>query len=63
MDRASSEAYMFQPALQLSLLLSILSVMQCLKQPVPILVGYLAQYIVKPVLGWAIARVRPPPDY
>ena len=32
--------------------------MQCSQNPVPIGVGYLAQYIVKPLLGWAIAKVR-----
>lgn len=30
---------------------------QCLKNPVPIGVGYLAQYIVKPLLGFLIAKV------
>ena len=33
--------------------------MQCMKNPVPIGVGYLAQYIIKPLLGFAIAKVRP----
>lgn len=28
---------------------------QCVQQPVPILVGYLAQYIIKPLVGYAIA--------
>ena len=37
--------------------MTVACALQCLKQPVPILVGYLAQYIVKPVLGFAIARV------
>lgn len=32
-------------------------VMQCMKNPVPIGVGYLAQYIVKPLLGFCIAKV------
>ena len=31
--------------------------MQCMKNPVPIGVGYLAQYIVKPLLGFCIAKV------
>ncbi len=31
---------------------------QCMKNPVPIGVGYLAQYIVKPLLGYLIAKVR-----
>ncbi len=30
---------------------------QCAKDPVPIGVGYLAQYIVKPLLGYGIAKV------
>ena len=30
---------------------------QCAKNPVPIGVGYLAQYIVKPLLGFMIAKV------
>ena len=30
---------------------------QCAKNPVPIGVGYLAQYIVKPLLGFTIAKV------
>ncbi|KAK9822155.1 hypothetical protein WJX81_000329 [Elliptochloris bilobata] len=36
---------------------------QCMKNPVPIGVGYLAQYIVKPLLGFGIAKVLslPPP--
>lgn len=29
-----------------------------MKNPVPIGVGYLAQYIVKPLLGFLIAKVR-----
>ena len=33
-------------------------VLQCMKNPVPIGVGYLAQYIIKPLLGFAIAKVR-----
>lgn len=33
--------------------------MQCMKNPVPIGVGYLAQYIIKPLLGFAIAKVKP----
>ena len=32
---------------------------QCAADPVPIGVGYLAQYIVKPLLGYVIAKVRP----
>ena len=32
-------------------------VMQCMKNPVPIGIGYLAQYIVKPLLGFCIAKV------
>ncbi len=31
--------------------------LQCAKDPVPIGVGYLAQYIVKPLLGYGIAKV------
>lgn len=31
--------------------------LQCAQNPVPIGVGYLAQYIVKPLLGYAIAKV------
>ena len=31
--------------------------LQCMKNPVPIGVGYLAQYIIKPLLGFAIAKV------
>ena len=31
---------------------------QCMSNPVPIGVGYLAQYIVKPLLGYLIAKVR-----
>ena len=31
---------------------------QCMKNPVPIGVGYLAQYIVKPLLGFCIAKVQ-----
>ena len=30
---------------------------QCMKNPVPIGIGYLAQYIVKPLLGFCIAKV------
>lgn len=30
---------------------------QCMESPVPILVGYLAQYIIKPALGVLIAKV------
>jgi len=33
---------------------------QCMKNPVPIGVGYLAQYIVKPLLGFCIAKVPLP---
>lgn len=36
----------------------ILYAVQCAADPVPIGVGYLAQYIVKPVLGYVIAKVR-----
>lgn len=32
-------------------------VLQCAEDPVPIGVGYLAQYIVKPLLGYCIAKV------
>ena len=35
---------------------------QCMKNPVPIGVGYLAQYIVKPLLGFCIAKVLPIPS-
>ena len=31
--------------------------LQCAQNPVPIGVGYLAQYIVKPLLGYGIAKV------
>ena len=31
--------------------------LQCAADPVPIGVGYLAQYIVKPLLGYVIAKV------
>ena len=31
--------------------------LQCMKNPVPIGVGYLAQYIIKPFLGFCIAKV------
>ena len=37
-----------------------LSVLQCAADPVPIGVGYLAQYIVKPLLGYVIAKVCNP---
>ena len=30
--------------------------LQCMKNPVPIGVGYLAQYIIKPFLGFCIAK-------
>jgi BASS family bile acid:Na+ symporter len=30
---------------------------QCMKNPIPIGVGYLAQYLVKPFLGFMIAKV------
>ena len=36
---------------------------QCMKNPVPIGVGYLAQYIVKPLLGFMIAKVPSHPVY
>ena len=36
--------------------------MQCMKNPVPSGVGYLAQYIVKPLLGFCIAKVLPIPS-
>ena len=31
--------------------------LQCLKRPEPIGVGYAAQYIIKPFLGYTIAKV------
>lgn len=31
--------------------------LQCAQNPIPIGVGYLAQYIVKPLLGYGIAKV------
>lgn len=33
---------------------------QCASNPVPIGVGYLGQYLIKPLLGFLIARVSPP---
>ncbi len=33
--------------------------LQCAQNPVPIGVGYLAQYIIKPLLGFMIAKVTP----
>lgn len=33
--------------------------LQCLARPKPIIVGYLAQYLIKPVLGFIIAKVLP----
>lgn len=42
--------------LSMGLTLTVDDFRQCLKNPVPIGVGYLAQYIVKPLLGFAIAR-------
>ena len=32
---------------------------QCLSRPKPILFGYAAQYVVKPLLGYAISQVSP----
>jgi BASS family bile acid:Na+ symporter len=42
--------------LSMGLTLTVDDFRQCLKNPVPIGVGYLAQYIVKPLLGFAIAK-------
>lgn len=36
--------------------------MQCMKRPEPIGVGYAAQYIIKPVLGYSIAKVKMNPN-
>ena len=49
--------------LSMGLTLTVDDFRQCLKNPVPIGVGYLAQYIVKPLLGFAIAKALalPPP--
>ncbi|BDA41888.1 probable sodium/metabolite cotransporter BASS1, chloroplas [Coccomyxa sp. Obi] len=43
--------------LSMGLTLTLDDFKQCMKNPVPIGVGYLAQYIVKPLLGYAIAKV------
>lgn len=34
--------------------------MQCASNPVPIGVGYLGQYLIKPLLGFLIAKVSLP---
>jgi len=34
--------------------------MQCIKRPEPIGVGYAAQYIIKPLLGFLITKVSWP---
>lgn len=49
--------------LSMGLTLTVDDFRQCLRNPVPIGVGYLAQYIVKPLLGFAIAKALalPPP--
>jgi len=36
--------------------------MQCLKRPEPIGVGYAAQYIIKPLLGFLITKVECLPE-
>ena len=33
--------------------------LQCLARPKPIIVGFLAQYLVKPILGFVIAKAQP----
>ncbi|CAL5219136.1 g912 [Coccomyxa viridis] len=43
--------------LSMGLTLTIEDFKQCMKNPVPIGVGYLAQYIIKPLLGFCIAKV------
>ena len=37
------------------------AVVQCASNPVPIGVGYLGQYLIKPLLGFLIAKVRAHP--
>jgi BASS family bile acid:Na+ symporter len=46
----------------MGLTLTIADFKECAKRPAPILVGYLAQYVVKPLLGFAIAKIMQLPD-
>jgi len=46
----------------MGLTLSVADFKACAKQPAPILVGYLAQYLVKPLLGFLIAKALSLPD-
>jgi len=49
-------------ALPLTLTLNLTRTrVQCAGNPVPIGVGYLCQYLIKPMLGFIIAKVRCPP--
>lgn len=43
--------------LAMGLTLTFKDFQMCLERPAPILVGYFAQYLVKPLLGFAIAQV------
>lgn len=49
--------------LAMGLTLTFKDFQMCVQRPAPILVGYFAQYLVKPLLGFAIAKVLnlPPP--
>lgn len=46
----------------MGLTLSVADFKACAKRPAPILVGYVAQYMVKPVLGFLIAKALSLPD-
>lgn len=46
----------------MGLTLSVADFKACAKRPAPILVGYVAQYVVKPVLGFLIAKALSLPD-
>lgn len=48
--------------LTMGLTLTVKDFQQCAKQPAPILVGYLAQYLLKPLLGFCIAKALNLPD-
>jgi BASS family bile acid:Na+ symporter len=43
--------------LAMGLTLTVNDFKRCAERPAPILVGYLAQYLVKPLLGFTIAHV------
>jgi bile acid:Na+ symporter, BASS family len=48
--------------LAMGLTLTVADFKKCAERPAPILVGYMAQYLIKPMLGFVIAKVLGLPD-